>query len=156
MIETPLRTPLLRAAEAMAVCITDTLTEPPPPDFAANDQGPRSTRWYAQSLSRGAAGVALLHGVRAQTGHGGWGPVHEWPRRATADPLNNGSGAGLWFGAPAVTHALTIAMPHSRPAVLGALDHALDDLVERRWPLPRHSSRRGPGQRCRSSTSYVG
>ncbi|MEV6704306.1 lanthionine synthetase C family protein [Micromonospora wenchangensis] len=132
MTGAPLRTPLLRAAEAMAACITDTLTEPPPPDFAADDYGPRSTRWYAQSLSRGAAGVALLHGVRAQTGHGGWEPVHAWLRRATADALNNGSGAGLWFGAPAVTHALTMAMPHSRPAALDALDHALDDLVERR------------------------
>ncbi|MFI0791592.1 lanthionine synthetase C family protein [Micromonospora rubida] len=132
MTSTPLMTPLIRAAEAMAACITDTLTEPPPPDFAADDYGPRSTRWYAQSLSRGAAGVALLHGVRAQTGHGGWEPVHTWLRRATADTLNSGSGAGLWFGAPAVTHALTMAMPHARPAALDALDHALDDLVERR------------------------
>ncbi|MFI9644495.1 lanthionine synthetase C family protein [Micromonospora sp. NPDC051925] len=132
MTGAPLRTPLLRAAETMAACITDTLTEPPPLDFAADDYGPRSTRWYAQSLSRGAAGVALLHGVRAQTGHGRWEPVHAWLRRATADTLNNGSGAGLWFGAPAVTHALTMAMPHSRPAALDALDRALDDLVERR------------------------
>ncbi|MDG4787677.1 lanthionine synthetase C family protein [Micromonospora sp. WMMD1102] len=132
MTGAPLRTPLLRAAEAMAACITDTLTEPPSPDFAADDYGPRSTRWYAQSLSRGAAGLALLHGVRAQTGHGGWGPVHAWLRRATADTLNNGSGAGLWFGAPAVTHALTMAMPHSHPTALDALDHALDELVERR------------------------
>ena len=58
---------MLRAAETMAACITATLTEPPPSDFAADDYGPRSTRWYAQSLSRGAAGVAILHGVRAQT-----------------------------------------------------------------------------------------
>ncbi|MGC4806096.1 lanthionine synthetase C family protein [Micromonospora sp. DT233] len=132
MTGTPLTTPLLRAAEAMAASITNALTELPPPDFAADDYGPRSTRWYAQSLSRGAAGVALLHGVRAQTGHGGWEPVHAWLRRATADTLNNGSGAGLWFGAPAVTHALTMAMPHARPAALDTLDHALDELVERR------------------------
>ncbi|MDG4834108.1 lanthionine synthetase C family protein [Solwaraspora sp. WMMD1047] len=132
MTTTLLTTPLLRAAETMASCITATLAEPPSPDSAADDHGPRSARWYAQSLSKGAAGVAILHGVRAQTGHGGWEPVHAWLRRATAHELNNGSGAGLWFGVPAVTHALTTAMPHARPAALDALDHAVADLTRRR------------------------
>lgn len=129
---TRLASPLVGAAEAMATCITDTLAQPPPLDFPAGDYGPCSTRWYAQSLSRGAAGVAILHGVRAQTGHGGWEPVHAWLRRAAADELNNGIGAGLWFGAPAVTHALTTAAPHVRPTALGALDHAVGDLTVRR------------------------
>lgn len=132
MTTLPLAGPLLRAAQTMASCITDTLTSPPPPDFTPDDHGPRSTRWYAQSLSRGAAGVAILHGVRAQTGHGGWKPTYEWLRQTTADPLNNGNGAGLWFGTPAVTHALTTAAPHAHPASLDALDHAVADLTERR------------------------
>ncbi|MFG3702755.1 lanthionine synthetase C family protein [Micromonospora sp. NPDC047620] len=131
MTITPLATPLLRAAETMASCITDTLTQPPTRPSGV-DYGPRSTRWYGQSLSKGAAGVAILHGVRAQTGHGGWEPVRAWLRRASAETLNNGTGAGLWFGAPAVTHALTTAMPHARPAALDALDHAVADLAGRR------------------------
>ncbi|RAO00773.1 hypothetical protein LAH08_03026 [Micromonospora noduli] len=132
MTAMPLASPLLRAAETMASCITDTLTQPPPPDFTADDYGPRSARWHAQSLSRGAAGVAILHGVRAQTGHGGWEPAYEWLRHATADTLNNGSGAGLWFGAPAVTHALTTAALHAHPAPLDALDYSVADLTRRR------------------------
>ena len=128
----PLARTLVRAAGTMASCISDSLTEPPPPDFAEGDYGPRSTRWHAQSLSKGAAGVAILHGVRAQAGHGGSGPVHTWLRRATADSLNNSAGAGLWFGAPAITHALTTAAPHARPAALDHLNRAVADLVERR------------------------
>jgi len=131
MTVTLLATPLLRAAETMASCITDTLLQPPAQPTGV-DYGPRSTRWYGQSLSKGAAGVAILHGVRAQTEHGGWEPVRAWLRRASAETLNNGTGAGLWFGAPAVTHALTTAMPHAQPADLDALDHAVSDLAERR------------------------
>ncbi|MFD6713661.1 MULTISPECIES: lanthionine synthetase C family protein [Micromonospora] len=131
MTVTPLATPLLRAAETMASCISDTLMEPPAlPDGVG--YGPRSTRWYGQSLSKGAAGVAILHGVRAQTGHGEWEPVRAWLRHASAETLNNGHGAGLWFGAPAVTHALTTAMPHARPAALNTLDTAVADLTEHR------------------------
>ncbi|BCJ70443.1 lanthionine synthetase C family protein [Polymorphospora rubra] len=132
MTPTPLPTPLRQAAETTASRIAALLVEPPPLDFAADDHGPRSTRWHAQSLSKGAAGVAILHGVRAQTGHSGWEPVHAWLRCATTDQLSNGTGAGLWFGTPAVTHALTTAAPHARPAALDALDHAVADLVERR------------------------
>ncbi|MEU4165184.1 MULTISPECIES: lanthionine synthetase C family protein [Micromonosporaceae] len=132
MTVTLLDAALLRAAETMASRITDSLTEPPAPNHAGDDYGPRSTRWYGQSLSKGAAGVAILHGVRAQTGHGGWEPVRAWLRRASAETLNNGAGAGLWFGAPAVTHALTTAMPHAHLAALDALDRAVADLTGRR------------------------
>ncbi|GAA3956320.1 hypothetical protein [Actinoplanes auranticolor] len=128
----PLLKTLARQAETTASCITDTLTDPPLPDFADGDYGPLSTRWHAQSLSKGAAGVAILHGVHAQAGHGGWEPVHTWLRRATADALNNSTGAGLWFGTPAITHALTTAAPHAHPAALGPLDRAVADLAERR------------------------
>ncbi|GLZ01863.1 lanthionine synthetase C family protein [Actinoplanes sp. NBRC 103695] len=132
MTISPLLKTLACEAESVASCITDTLAEPPLPDFAAGDYGPHSTRWHAQSLSKGAAGVSILHGVRAQTGHGGWEPVHTWLRRATADTLNNSTGAGLWFGTPAVTHALTTAAPHAHPAALDPLDRAVADLAERR------------------------
>ncbi|GIF69320.1 hypothetical protein Ais01nite_73550 [Asanoa ishikariensis] len=127
----PLDPPLEQAVDSTAVRIADMLAHPPPPDFAPDDYGPRSRRWHAQSLSKGAAGVAILHGVRAQTGHGEWEPVHEWLRRATADPLNNAGGAGLWFGVPAVAHALTTATPHAHPRNLGLLDRAVADLVRR-------------------------
>ncbi|SNT66012.1 Lanthionine synthetase C-like protein [Asanoa hainanensis] len=121
-----------RAAGSLAARIADELAQPPVPDFRPDDYGPRSSRWYAQSLSKGAAGVAILHGVRAQTGLGEWKPVHQWLRQATADQLNNTGGAGLWFGVPAVAHALTIAMPHAHPRTLDILDHAVADLVQRR------------------------
>lgn len=132
MTTPPLPPALADAALTAAARITATLAEPMPPDFGAEDYGPRSTRWHAQSLSQGAAGVAILHGVRAQTGHADWRPVHSWLRSATADTLNNGPGAGLWFGTPAITHALTTAAPHARPTALTALDSAVTDLVQRR------------------------
>jgi len=142
----PLPKALVCEAELVASRITNTLAELPVPDFAAGDYGAYSTRWHAQSLSKGAAGVAILHGVRAQTGHGGWEPVHTWLRHATADTLNNNTGAGLWFGTPAVTHALTTAAPHAHPAALDRLDRAVADLAERRLAAAevRLAARRRP------------
>ncbi|MDT4995636.1 MAG: lantibiotic biosynthesis protein, partial [Actinoplanes sp.] len=114
--------------------------------YADDDYGPRSTRWHAQSLSKGAAGVAILHGVRAQTGHADWQPVRSWLRHATADTLNNDTGAGLWFGTPAIAHALTTAAPHASPATIDRLDRAVADLVQRRLAAAqtRLTARRRP------------
>ncbi|MEV6527430.1 lanthionine synthetase C family protein [Longispora sp. NPDC051575] len=124
--------PRLRAAASTADRITTALAAPPEPDYPADDYGPASIRWHAQSLSKGAAGVAVLHGVRAQTGHGDWEPVRAWLGRATADDLANSGGAGLWYGAPAVAHALATAAPGARPNALAILDRAVADLTGRR------------------------
>ncbi|WP_412544494.1 lanthionine synthetase C family protein [Longispora sp. K20-0274] len=123
-------TPVLHEAAKLAASISEALTEPPPRDFASDDRSPRSIRWNAQSIARGAAGVVILHGVRAQTGHGDWRPVRAWLRRMTADPIAaRGHGVGLWFGAPALAHTLSVALPGMLPRHQAELDRAVARLA---------------------------
>lgn len=82
------------------------LNRPPPRQEVS--LAPDSPRWWDQSLSRGAAGVALLHAERALDGVGGWDTVDAWLRRATTDGLSATPGCGLWFGAPAVAFAVEV------------------------------------------------
>lgn len=67
--------------------------------------------WRHQSLSKGAAGVAILHGCRAQSGDGDPGLAHAWLARACEGGVAAGPGTGLWFGAPAVAFAMAAAAP---------------------------------------------
>jgi hypothetical protein len=55
--------------------ISDALAVPPPLEVS-DDYGPSSPRWRDQSLSKDAAGVAVLHGVRAQEDLGGGNSMH--------------------------------------------------------------------------------
>jgi lantibiotic biosynthesis protein len=110
--------------------LSDDLAVPPPGRTV--DWSPASPRWRDQSLSKGAAGVAVLHGVRAQQGHGGEDRVHAWLARATRDGLGAAGGAGLWFGAPAVAFALTVAAPGRYPQALNLLDDAVGAYIDRR------------------------
>lgn len=121
----------LGAAEAVADHLSDALAVPPPAEFG-DDLSPNSLRWHDQSLSKGAAGVAVLHGLRAQHGRGSGKRVHAWLARATHEDLSAGPGSGLWFGAPAVAFALATATPGQYPRAMTSLDAAVTQLVHAR------------------------
>ncbi|RLK54457.1 lanthionine synthetase C family protein [Actinokineospora cianjurensis] len=59
-----------------------------------------------QSLANGAAGIALLHAERARTGHGDPATAHAWLAAATADGVDAGPQASLFYGAPALAFAV--------------------------------------------------
>ncbi|MCO6004750.1 lanthionine synthetase C family protein [Actinoallomurus purpureus] len=121
----------LRAA-ALADQLADRLAVPPPLE-PCTDSGPSSPCWQHQSLAGGAAGIAILHGARAQTSRGEWQAVHAWLTRATSEDLSAGPGAGLWFGAPAVAFAMEIAAePGQYERVHATLDAAVQRLVRTR------------------------
>jgi hypothetical protein len=121
----------LRAAEAVASDLSTALAVPPRLDGGDSDS-PRSSRWRHQSLSKGAAGVAILHAVRAQSGHGGDDRLYAWLTRAVVEDLSVGPGAGLWFGAPAVAFAIAISSPQRYGQAISRLDTAVADLVQAR------------------------
>lgn len=119
------------AAAAMADQIAVALAVPPPAEFG-DDYSPRSPRWRDQSLSKGGAGVAVLHGLRARCGLADDKPLHAWLARATREDLTAGPGAGLWFGAPALAFALQVAAPDAYPGATARLDDAVAQLVRAR------------------------
>jgi lantibiotic biosynthesis protein len=90
----------------------------------------------AQSLTRGAAGVALLHIERAHAGLGSWGTVQDWVTAASREPLSAALNAGLHHGVPALAFVLHAAradgVDRYDPAYLRLLDTAVSDLVHRR------------------------
>lgn len=131
MVTAPDQTRLYERAAAAADDLAAALAVPPLPE-GEDDFTPTSPRWRNQSLSKGAAGVAVLHGLRAQHGLGGTEPVHAWLARATLDDLTAGPGAGLWFGVPAVAFALSVAAPGRYPTAMAALDTAVADLTRAR------------------------
>jgi hypothetical protein len=94
--------------------------------------------WRRQSLSKGAAGVAILHGARAQSGHGSVGLVHAWLTRAAGTGIAGGPGTGLWFGAPAVAFAMAAAAPGHYPGARRALESVIGDMTRARL----HAARR--------------
>lgn len=67
----------------------------------------RDSDWWPQCLATGAAGVALLHIERARAGLGSRQRAHDWLAHATADGIEAGSAAHLYYGAPAIAYALT-------------------------------------------------
>ncbi|MCK9922191.1 lanthionine synthetase C family protein [Frankia sp. AgPm24] len=116
----------------IAARLADALAVSPPPE-TGNDRSPSSPRWQGQSLAEGAAGVALLHGVRASSCHGDWDTADGWLTAAASEDLSAGSSAGLWFGAPALALALTAAAPPGRHQHAAQRLHAaVERLVERR------------------------
>jgi hypothetical protein len=94
--------------------------------------------WRPQSLSKGAAGVAILHGVRAQSGHGSLDLAHAWLGRAVGTGIADGPGTGLWFGAPAIAFAMAAAAPGHYPGASRALKSVIDDMTRARL----HAARR--------------
>ncbi len=90
----------------------------------------------AQSLTTGAAGVALLHVERAHAGLGSWRTVQEWVAAASREPLSAAHDAGLHHGVPALAFVLHTVRADGVDRYDGAyrefLDTAVADLVYRR------------------------
>ncbi|WP_328952916.1 lanthionine synthetase C family protein [Kitasatospora purpeofusca] len=107
--------PALRLSDRIAELLTDPATAP-----AAWSSRPQ----WRQSLAHGAPGIALLHIERAATGRGPWEPVRSWLSVAVGAPVTSGADSYLYYGAPALAHALTCAA-QARP---GAYQRALDRL----------------------------
>ncbi|WP_261555877.1 lanthionine synthetase C family protein [Frankia tisae] len=132
-------------AATVAGRLADTLSTPP----AAKPGGDRASsgqRWRGQSLAAGAAGAAVLHGIRAHAGAGDWATADAWLRVATREELSAGPGAGLWFGAPALAFALATAAPPGRyRSARQHLDTAVANMIERR--LAAANGRIDAGQR---------
>jgi hypothetical protein len=116
-----------RAAALAAVAgqLSDQLATPPLP-------GPGLDSWQHQSLPAGAAGIALLHGARAQAGHGSPGRAHAWLSLATEAGVSAGPGSGLWFGAPAVAFAITASAPGQYRTASQVLNQAIGGMAQAR------------------------
>ncbi|MEV0445988.1 lanthionine synthetase LanC family protein [Streptomyces spectabilis] len=95
----------LAAADALASALSDPRTAWP--------AAPGGRAW-PQSLAGGAAGVALLHVVRASTGHGGWNTAHAWLSQAVSQDLTAAPNASLYLGAPALAFVLHAAAGSER------------------------------------------
>lgn len=102
--------------------LTDQLATPPPEDY--------EQRWQAQSLAKGAAGVALLHIELAHAGLGTWATAHDWVRESTRCEISVADNAGLYVGAPAIAFVLHAAEVDEIPRYAAALT-ILDDHVTR-------------------------
>lgn len=111
-----------QAAEASAR-LAGELCQPLPPG-RRDDQCPAG-RSNAQSLSRGAAGIAILHGIRARDGLASPRTAAAWLSAATSYPLSAAPGAGLWYGAAAVAYAIRNAAPGRYRTAIRQLDQAI-------------------------------
>ncbi|GAA1029139.1 MULTISPECIES: lanthionine synthetase C family protein [Amycolatopsis] len=87
------------------------LPEPPPDDEP----------WVAQSLTKGTAGIALLHIERALAGRGTWRHAHRWIMAAVAGQVSATDTSGLYLGAPAVTFMLDNAASGTKDRYQDAL-----------------------------------
>ncbi|WP_322780373.1 lanthionine synthetase C family protein [Frankia sp. Cas4] len=128
----PLSSDLRARASSAAARLADALTAPPP-THAGNDQASTAEHRRGQSLAAGAAGVAVLHGLRARDGAGDWATVDAWLRAATREKVSVGARAGLWFGAPALAFTLAITAPPGRyRSARQHLDSAVTEMTDRR------------------------
>lgn len=86
-----------------------------------------------QSLSTGAAGIALLHIEHAHAGTSGWDPARAWVTAMTRDPINaHPDNCGLYHGAPAVAFTLHAAGRPAYARALETLDSHIAALVRHR------------------------
>ena len=102
---------------------------------AAELADPRASRGgHPQSLSHGAAGIALLHVERAARGLGAWQVAHRWLRTAADGKLFGGPDCTLLFGTPALAFALQGATrgTDGYQRVLSALDANIAELTRAR------------------------
>lgn len=92
-------------------------------------------RLPAQSLAKGAAGIALLHIERAHSVSGTWATAHAWVRAATRCEISAADNTGLYVGAPAISFVLHAAGADEIPryaAALTTLDAHVASLAHRR------------------------
>ncbi|WP_214104859.1 lanthionine synthetase C family protein [Acrocarpospora catenulata] len=88
---------------------------------------------HPQSLSRGAAGVALLHIERAAAGLGDWTTAHSWLTIAASGLITASPQANLLFGAPALAYVLHgAAAPGRYERALAKLDAQITGLTRQR------------------------
>ncbi|TGZ17599.1 hypothetical protein DV517_25720 [Streptomyces sp. S816] len=111
--------PALRLSDRIAELLDDPASVP-----AAWSSRPQ----WRQSLAHGAPGIALLHIERAATGRGPWEPVRAWLSLAAGAPVTSGADSYLYYGAPALAHALSCAAQAQPGSYQRALDH-LDQVV---------------------------
>lgn len=87
-----------------------------------------SQTWWRQSLAHGVPGIALLHIECAAAGLRSWQQARDWLGYITGSPVSSGPSSHLFYGAPAVAHALTCAaatQPGSCQRALRILDAAI-------------------------------
>jgi lantibiotic biosynthesis protein len=117
-------------AARFAAAVADRLAEPSTVPARAAAQP-----WWRQSLAHGAPGIALLHVERAAAGDGPWQRAHDWIAYAGGEPVTTGTDSHLFYGAPALAHAMACAAD-GRPGAYGkaltALDQSLAAAVGRR------------------------
>jgi lantibiotic biosynthesis protein len=82
---------------------------------------PAEQRQFAQSLAKGAAGIALLHIERAHVEAGSWQTAHNWIAAAVTSEISAAGNIGLYFGAPAISFALHAAQADGSPRYTLAL-----------------------------------
>jgi hypothetical protein len=115
----------LNRLRTLAEVISGDLAGPP-----QDDAGPGW--WRAQSLAKGAAGIALLHIERARSDLAGWDAARAWLAAAVSAPVSAAGDSGLFAGAPAVAFALHAAGSGRYPTALGKLDTQVSALAYRR------------------------
>lgn len=90
------------------------------------------TPGWGQSLSNGAAGLALLHIAYAHAGIGDWATAHQWVKAMTRGPVAADPDACLYRGAPAVAFALRTATQPAYAGVLATLDQHITVITRHR------------------------
>ncbi len=119
-------------AATVATRLAEALTAPPA-TMPGGDRASTGERRRGQSLAAGAAGIAVLHGLRARSGAGDWATLDAWLQAATQLELSAGPGAGLWFGAPALAFTVATAAPPGRYRSAGQrLNTAVKGMIDRR------------------------
>jgi lantibiotic biosynthesis protein len=98
--------------------------------MSSTTRSPRLTS--AQSLGRGAAGIALLHIERARTGRGSWTTAHEHVVAMTRSAVVAHGGCSLFQGAPAVAYVLHLANQTAYANALATLDAHIDRATRER------------------------
>ncbi|MER7644771.1 lanthionine synthetase C family protein [Streptomyces sp. NPDC126522] len=100
----------------------------------SNDAVPTPTRsGWGQSLYSGAAGVALLHAVRAHTGEEDPDALRPWAAAMLKGPIQAVPEAcGLYEGAPAVAYVLSFSHTNTAERSLATLDRYLADVTRHR------------------------
>ncbi|MGH4016747.1 MAG: lanthionine synthetase C family protein [Pseudonocardiaceae bacterium] len=115
-------------------------------ELTSPDPVPVEQRWRAQSLAKGAAGIALLHIERAHAGAGSWKTAHTWVQAATCTEISAADNTGLCFGAPAISFALHAAAADGTArygAALVGVDAHVTALTHRRVDLAQARIDRG-------------
>ncbi|MFJ4676960.1 lanthionine synthetase LanC family protein [Kitasatospora sp. NPDC088783] len=101
---------------------------------------------WRQSLAHGIPGIALLHVERAASGRGRWEIAARWLSIAATAPVTSGPDSYLYYGAPALTHALACAnqaRPGTYRTALTHLDRAVEDDTLHRCAQARARLARG-------------